>query len=701
MKSNIFLGAAAVLLMALSGCSNEAPENFGVVQQDENRYLRVNLMNPLGTRASDSDFDPGTYDENYVGAIIMDFYDAAGNFVVRANPNNIEWDPGQDEYEVDVNGDYKLDNEGNKIPLKPDGNSGNVGKIGTGIVTIGLKKDQNLPTYVMCYINPVSWGTASDNKATMDDLRLEPRGDYKDGQKHFAMNNACYYGDNPVTGTTDVKISGTPIVAGKLYETEGDAKKANNGTVDIYVERYAAKVSFTVEAEGATGDFPENPELAKGIYPYKGKNGNIEYSLQFIAKGWTVNADEPQMYAVKNFSVEKGGGVPTMNEVQSYLGGWTKWNDKPLNRSYWACSPGYFSTDYPQVSDNIVDIAGKDKTGAGVAVSPFGLKYYSYNQIVGSDEQTKGIIYSEPKDGSSPTTKYVLENTVGKPAFSSVNPKAAVPSVLMVGQYDVTYDDKLVEPGTSFYIYSNQIYFKEQPKTKTDEKIGNAVLMKDKFISEQQVLFVKTMVSNPAYDESKKDEDGYNVPAQIPQYNRLTKDNAGSALNLLDVKHPDKEVRNQQNVPMRFVTLQLSGPGTILAYRPYGSGEYVDVSAENLNVVNAILWNQVGVAYSYTEGKCYFSMPIFHLGMDENTTDSSPKKTDGSLDWSKVRIGDLGLVRNHSYTLGVQAIKGLATGIDKLDYPIVPPADVDDYWISYRINILNWRIVPKQTGIIL
>lgn len=66
-----------------------------------------------------------------------------------------------------------------------------------------------------------------------------------------------------------------------------------------------------------------------------------------------------------------------------------------------------------------------------------------------------------------------------------------------------------------------------------------------------------------------------------------------------------------------------------------------------------------------------------------------------------MRVGDFGLVRNHVYTLTVSQIKGLGTGIENLDYPIVPPMEMDDYFIKYRINILNWRIVPEQKNIIL
>lgn len=635
-KTNLLYGALGLLAIGMTACSSDDIPGNGVAQQDEHRYLRVNLVNPSMTRAED--FEAGTEVENKVESIIMDFYDVAGNHVARANPADIEWES----------------NNGNH----------NVGKIGSAIVKIGLNKDQNLPAYVMCYLNPVEWGNAKETETSnMTDLRNHKRKAYKDAKNCFAMNNSCYYGPDGVTGQANVKISGTPIATTSLYTSKEDADKDNAATVDIYVERYAAKVNFTVK----TQDY----DNGIGIEAYNGKTGKIDFSLKFTPERWTVNADAPEMFAVKNFTTVEGAGVPTMNEVQDYLGTWNSWNDAANHRSYWSCSPAFFAKEFPQVSDQIVEAAGEGKTGAGEKVGPYALKYYSYNQILDDNIGNKNLVADQ--DGTLPV-KYALENTMGKPAFSSLNPKAAVPSVLLVGHYDVTYNGNAIPENTSFYIFNNSLYFKETP-----QGVDNAVLMKDHFISQQEILFV----ADP--------ENGHTL---------LTSGNAGSALNYLVVEHPDKDVRGQNLVPHRFVTLQLSDVPTGVYFRPNGAGEYVAVTAENLNVVNTLLWQQSGVAYAYTDGKCYYSMPIHHLGMTENTT-GIPLEEDGDIDWKNLRVGDMGLVRNHVYKLSVDAIKGLATGIENLDYPIVPPMDQDEYYIKYRINILNWRVVPAQGGIIL
>lgn len=650
MKQNKFLyGALGLFALGMTACSSDEPAGNGVAEQDEVRYLRVNLVNPTGTRAAE--FEAGTTAENAVNSVIMDFYDAAGNFVVRATPDDIEW----------------KDNTGTPAP--------NVGKIGSAIVKIGINKEQNLPAYVMCYLNPVDWAT-TPSSVNMVDLRTETREAFQNGSNNFAMNNSCYYGTDKVTKEEQVKISGTPIAETELYTSQAAAEAGSAAVVDIYVERYAAKVNFTAETEKQTGAYVEG---GKGIYAYTGTTpvvegattNNIAYSLDFNAEAWTINADAPSMYAVKNFAVAANSGVPTYSQVQAYLGGWTAWNDADNFRSYWSCSPAFFADQFPQVSDQIVDIATTGN-GAGQVVAPYALKYYSYNQICGTNGN--GVKqFGAANDGTLPV-KYALENTMGKPAFSSLNPKAAVPSVLLVGNYSVTYNGSEITPGTSFYLFNNSLYFETAPTGVT-----NAVLMKDKFIADQEILYIKNADNT---------------------YSLLTSANAGAVLNTLTVKHPDKSVRDKNLVPQRFVTLQLASVPTEVYYRPNGAGEYVPVTADNLDVVNTLLWQQSGVAYCYKQGKCYFSMPIWHLGMTENAT-NSPLNADGTVDWKKLRPGDMGLVRNHVYKLNVDAITGLATGIENLDYPIIPPMDQDEYWIKYRINILNWRIVPAQNGIIL
>lgn len=663
MKKSIIFAAGALLTLGFSACNSDEPENGGVAQKDEDRYLRVNIVQPTGSRADADDFEVGTDAENYVGSMIMDFYDNSGKFVYRANRSDIQattWNPANE---------------------KPGagGTTGNVGKVGSYIVKIGLNKEQNLPSYVMCFINPIKWSSTTD-PVPMADLRKEERENYKDGTGNFAMSNSCYFGKDDVTGVENVKISGTPINPTLLYSSYEEADKSESASVNIYVERYAAKVKLTMETTQKTGAYATGNT---GIYAYTGSTKvgteDINYSLMFTPEKWTINADAPNMYAIKNFQAVDGNPVATFKEVSDYLGTWsnTLWNDAPNHRSYWSCSPAFFADKFPEVSDQISD-AATTGTGAGEVVNPFALKYYSYNQIC-----------AEGNGESSFATgvKYAMENTMGKPAFDSRNPKAAVPTVLIVGNYKATYNGTELPAGTSFYINGSSIYFKEAPAG-----VNKAVLMVDKFIADQQIIYVSDGAGG---------------------YRLLKADDVTAATDVkFEISHPSKAVRGKNLVSERFVTLQLTEvPSTTeLYYIPTGGG-YTKITEGNLTLVNTALWQQSGVAYAYTQGKCYYAIPIWHLRMTEDETNQpldNPQKDpgtgliqNGKIIWNKLRVGDLGLVRNHVYNLEVKAITGLATGINDLDNPIVPPMDQDEYWIKYQINILNWRIVPTQGGIVL
>ncbi len=92
-------------------------------------------------------------------------------------------------------------------------------------------------------------------------------------------------------------------------------------------------------------------------------------------------------------------------------------------------------------------------------------------------------------------------------------------------------------------------------------------------------------------------------------------------------------------------------------------------------------------------GKAYFNIPVLHYGWYRA---SNGHTATSKIDWSNLQVGDLGMVRNHSYSVNVTAINGLGTAISDYEAPIVPPADTKEQYVSYKINILKWAVVPPQ-----
>ncbi|MDE6765074.1 MAG: Mfa1 fimbrilin C-terminal domain-containing protein, partial [Duncaniella sp.] len=171
----------------------------------------------------------------------------------------------------------------------------------------------------------------------------------------------------------------------------------------------------------------------------------------------------------------------------------------------------------------------------------------------------------------------------------------------------------------------------------------------------------------------------------------------------VNVVHPSKAVRDvaDEKLSEELVTLQVED-GAGLYYKPLGSDEWTSLAGADENVLNYVnrqLMGMLRYAHTYTNGKCYFSIPIQHLGLTENTT-NSPYDENNLLDWKKVRVGDFGLVRNHVYDINVTGIEGLASGINNLENPIVTPMNTYNYYIRYTLNVLNWRIVPSQNVVL-
>ena len=104
---------------------------------------------------------------------------------------------------------------------------------------------------------------------------------------------------------------------------------------------------------------------------------------------------------------------------------------------------------------------------------------------------------------------------------------------------------------------------------------------------------------------------------------------------------------------------------------------YNEVSKD---VVNAALAKETAQVRS-TDGDTYYYTPIKHLG------------TTGTL-------GEYGIVRNHSYQVTIQNIKGFGTPVYDPDKEIDPmiPSDENTY-LAASIKVLSWRVVSSKVDL--
>lgn len=652
-----FLYGTLALGLVFTACKSddltiEENNGNGVAETAQTLYVKMAIKggNQAGTRAGTDgnpvegtvDFDKGEGESEVQNAYFV-FYDNNGNVV----------------------GDYvQVDLKNPTTAPTPDGT---VESYYESVVSVGIRKGENNPTQVVCYINPA---TPVDLTKPLYEIQTVTRKAVTrtDGNTTlFPMSNSVYYGSNAGEIAPTIAV---PINADQLFDSKDAALAATDKTIEVFVERYAAKLAFSHK--------DVNPfTTTSTVYATDGTSTDPEVVLTFVPERWALNAEAKETFVIKSFRMPNAaGGIMTdnytwaaANEVINKNSGNWVWNNPAYHRSYWACSPAYFTAEYPEVASD-VDPAVLHQ------------KYYTYAEL----ENGAGF------EAGNTTPQYFKETTVGRKALDSENPQAAVASVILVGHYELT-----VAGGdavkSAFYTYSRGkstekpgVYFPAQTGTANSTVVGGGSMMM-RFLQELTCLYKR---------EGKV-------------YTRFNPNNAADLATLvgaLEIKRPDADVIGKMKVPSRYLTLQLTGTGFDNIYVANGDGykEIGDGEGQiSLIAANQVIMQQVQFCnyYASTEdatnanagGKAYFNIPVLHYGWyrasNEHTATSK-------IDWSNLQVGDLGMVRNHSYSVNVTAIKGLGTAISDYEAPIVPPADTKEQYVSYKVNILKWAVVPPQ-----
>lgn len=652
-----FLYGTLALGLVFTACKSddltiEENNGNGVAETAQTLYVKMAIKggNQAGTRAGTDgnpvegtvDFDKGEGESEVQNAYFV-FYDNNGNVV----------------------GDYvQVDLKNPTTAPTPDGT---VESYYESVVSVGIRKGENNPTQVVCYINPT---TPVDLTKPLYEIQTVTRKAVTrtDGNTTlFPMSNSVYYGSNAGEIAPTIAV---PINADQLFDSKDAALAATDKTIEVFVERYAAKLAFSHK--------DVNPfTTTSTVYATDGTSTDPEVVLTFVPERWALNAEAKETFVIKSFRMPNAaGGIMTdnytwaaANEVINKNSGNWVWNNPAYHRSYWACSPAYFTAEYPEVASD-VDPAVLHQ------------KYYTYAEL----ENGAGF------EAGNTTPQYFKETTVGRKALDSENPQAAVASVILVGHYELTVAGGNAVK-SAFYTYSRGkstekpgVYFPAQTGTANSTVAGGGSMMM-RFLQELTCLYKR----------------------EGEVYTRFNPNNAADLATLvgaLEIKRPDVNVIGDMKVPSRYLTLQLRNSGFENIYVANGDGYKAIGDGENqisLIEANRVIMQQVQFCnyYASTEdatnanagGKAYFNIPVLHYGWYRA---SNGHTATSKIDWSNLQVGDLGIVRNHSYSVNVTAIKGLGTAISNYDAPIVPPADTKEQYVSYKVNILKWAVVPAQ-----
>lgn len=687
MKHNLLYYAVSAMLLggSLASCSSDSIINSEpqVVDKDTDFYIRVDIANPLenSTRANTNldptDYVDGTEDEMKIHEILFIFYNSEMQYVGKSTYKPTTPDKGGTE----------------------TGKPGSIETVLSITVPVSVSAGSLKPAYVMAYVNPATgyndqqrpFASTLGLTRTLEEMTNQP-GDALAGIKAhsgYTMTNSVYYdGEEP---SIAVPISDDQLCVVKKDADDAVLPEDNTGEIKkkekviIYVERVVAKVNLK-KADGVTDIAQTNNTVTDAA--------GVKYTLNFNVLGWGLSNLEKGTFLVKNFRT--GSNNCTNFEVPFLLTNMTytdanktfgltspDWNfasttQKPAenwgisgHRSFWALSPTYFTgAKYPSYAD---EYDGNENN--------YALVYRSANDIYELNEDgtgTKGN-YGDIIG----TTQYTLEHTMEASVVTN-HQKRAVTCAIVLGQYSFT------KAGETTPVSNQDFYIRSG--INNEGKDVNIFYAGDKQLK-QAYLEKNTKIY---YEVSPKVGDTPATYAPIPWNDVEGKDNPNLA-NFVIV-HPSSAVTNGIETPNRYVSLQLVEFDKITAGTTYylqdANGNMNIITADNIAQANAALYENLNGVMSgvskFNQGLAYFSVPIMHL-WGRATTD----KQIGDPDFS-AKLGQYGIVRNHSYTIGVKSIDGIGTAIGDPEAPIIPNVNTETYYVNAQMRVQRWRVVPVQ-----
>lgn len=404
-----------------------------------------------------------------------------------------------------------------------------------------------------------------------------------------------------MTNSAYKDASGNPVVMTQLYHKNlfdsPEVAKAN--PIDVYVERVVARtdVNFTANYEKRNMDQAWDND----------KDNRLQ--LVPVIKGMAFYADPTETYLFKDASWN--------------ISGWSKDNDESLHRSFWAVTP-------PSAADTHFT--------------------FSYNTAIDSNHSFT--------DASTPTKKYIYENTLG-----GLNATKVVVAAQLYNKADVNEDGSLkagAQPKDMACVYGQ-----------FTDKESAAVLVANTL----KGLGYRIQVTNA--DNSKTIR----------------------TINYVATGDTDLEYSGVATKGDSYAVGDGDGNRTYLQLKELASGEAyvqedgIDPETKNIkyksldkSVIENELKGRSAISY-WNQGMCYYYTDINHINFTEDAETNNP-----------------GVVRNHVYKIQFTGISGYGTPVfdpDKIIIP-TPPTYTDSglVYLAARLNILKWRVVPTQSTVL-
>ena len=620
---------------AMVACTNDdvlENPNDNPVLNGEKGYLKVKLVNTTGIagRASD-EFAEGTADENNVSSVNFFFFRNDGTLTHHADENDLSWHTS----------------------------TGNVEKIADATVVLQGLNDKTYPNSVIVLLNApssliteLSKSTTTENVKTFD-CNLQSFSDkviyaIQNGND-FIMTNSTFLPEKTADGKdvnvlstveTKTTYAGTVVTPQDFVLESDDAELSDANTVNIYVERLAAKVSVSASGE-ITDNKAEIGSFTIRSIGQDGKEVKTAKTLYAQIQGWGLNATTKSTNLIKKIDTNWDfPDVVVSGDIHPEINQYFDWNDAANYRSYWGKSTNYGleTAKYPASFANAIAadgsnvVQGTDKTDANTAT----LNYIAYNEL------TKSMGGFD----------YCMENTNHQNCnvFTQNFYSAVTQAVIAAKIVD--------EAGNAVELvrYNRILY--------TPESFIARVL------NEVDLDIWKETTAEGATDRtfaqlSAADVEEYNV------YDGKVKVRAKNA--------------NETWYTRREATEGEAGSVEGYVYEAY--------TGVTLAARLAAIFEDDVVAEYYNDGMMHYVVPIKHL----RASDGIFEDVNGPTDQVSIAEAEFGVVRNHFYNLNITKIDNLGTSVyDASEDIIKTTTDETTYLIAAQLNILSWKIVGQN-----
>lgn len=262
---------------------------------------------------------------------------------------------------------------------------------------------------------------------------------------------------------------------------------------------------------------------------------------------------------------------------------------------------------------------------------------YPLNKL-GSDNYAYDFLNIESVTNNFNTSQFYHETTRSKDWYNIDN---AVASLVIVGKYTGNNIN-----GKSFYNYKGSFY------------LGSDYVsyFKGQMLKNQTILY--------------KENDSNPINRDMGEYFKIC--------------HPE----GYDGLPDSYVTIQLAD--NTLIQNVFFDKDMKSYQQEDRDMINRILAQECGFAEEFTDGRCYFMIPIQNIAYAN--TDQPQEVT-----------GCYGLVRNHHYIITINDINGIGSSIISND--CVPlkytysGQSSSAYKVNANVSVNEWQYVNQTVDI--